>query len=225
MLIPPISASRGPNDEILIFRPEAYHARLNGSSRIVSIPPIPYSHFFECVKLAVRANAEAIPTHGSGGCLYIRVVVFGCGAQLPVVPSREYLCVVFVQPMMSYTSSKSLKALVLDEFDRTAPLGPGSAKTGAIYAPMMRWSAMAREKGYLLTLLLDSQRHEEVQEFLSLSLLGVKSDVGLGSHTLVASNSRTIIPSITIDSCMMLADWMGWRTERRPVSIFFRRLR
>jgi branched-chain amino acid aminotransferase len=139
---------------------------------------------------------------------------------LNLTAPSEYTLAVYVQPATSYHGVRPLDALVLEEFDRAAPHGTGSAKVGGNYAPVIRWSDGARKEGYSITLHLDAATRSEIEEFSTSGFIGVKSvEVdGVRKVTLVVPDSKNIVQSVTSDSCCALARSFGWEVERRVVS-------
>ena len=119
-------------------------------------------------------------------------------------------------PVGVYHGVHPVKALILEDFDRAAPDGTGSAKVGGNYAPVLRWSDKARNEGYGITLHLDSKTRSEIDEFSTSGFIGVKND---GEDiTLVVPDSKNVISSVTSDSVLDIAKSFGWKTERRSVS-------
>ena len=219
-------AFRGPDEQINIFRPETHAARLSHSASYVSIPPIPTSHFLTSVKLAVARNASFVPPHSSEALLYIRPLVFGSSGHLSLTPPSEFTFVVYVQPGTTYHGVQPLDALVLEDFDRAAPHGTGSAKVGGNYAPVMKWSDGARKEGFGITLHLDAATHTQIEEFSTSGFIGIRKTKAEGEGNpediiLVVPDSNNIVQSVTSDSCAVIAESLGWKTEKRPVSIFW----
>jgi branched-chain amino acid aminotransferase len=190
---------------------------MNHSSSFVSIPPMPETHFKTCVQLVVAANAAFVPPHDADAALYIRPVVFGASAHLPLTPPAEYLVAVYVQPLNAYHGSTAADALVLEEFDRTAPKGTGAAKVGGNYAPVMRWSEKAKRDGFGITLHLDSLTNTEIDEFSTSGFIGVRAR-DAGGYRLAVPDSENVIRSVTSVSCIELARSFGWDVEIRSVS-------
>ena len=187
------------------------------SARVVSIPPIPEAHFLKCVHQAVALNAEYVPPHHTGAAMYIRPLVFGSCAQLGLEPPEEYAFVVYVLPVGVYHGVRPVDALILEEFDRAAPQGTGSAKVGGNYAPVMRWSSRARSEGFGITLHLDSKTRTVIDEFSTSAFLGLKKDEQGHGYTMVVAESHSAIESVTSDSCQELAKSFGWKVDVRPV--------
>lgn len=122
---------------------------------------------------------------------------------------------VYVLPTGVYHGTHPVRALIMDEFDRAAPNGTGSAKVGGNYAPVLRWSDKARGEGYGITLHLDSKRHEEVDEFSTSGFIGVLREGG--KVTLVVPDSRAVIDSVTSLSVQEIGRDFGWGVEKRAV--------
>jgi len=211
-----LKAFRAPGDaQINIFRPEQNAARMQHSASFISIPAVPIDHFLHCVRLAVGLNAEYVPPHESGAAMYIRPLLFGSSAQLGLNPPEEYTFLVYVLPTGVYHGVNPVKALILEDFDRAAPDGTGSAKVGGNYAPVLRFSERAYKQGYGITLHLDSKTRTEIDEFSTSGFIGVLKDGD--SVTLVVPDSKNVIKSVTSDSVCELANTFGWKVERRSI--------
>ncbi|KAF2175158.1 branched-chain amino acid aminotransferase II [Zopfia rhizophila CBS 207.26] len=204
-------AFRALGGEIHIVRPDFHASRLKHSSSLVSIPPIPKEHFLRCVHLAVGINAEFVPPNDTEGMLYIRPVVFGSGACILLDSTDEYPFCVYIITAGAYHGVEPLDALILEDFDRTAPRGTGSGKVGGNYSPVM----LAKSEGFDITLHLDSQTRSEIEEFSTSAFVGVKVD---GANiTLVVPDSQNVMSSVTCDSVQHLARSLRWAVERRPI--------
>lgn len=211
-----MKAFRQPDGNITIFRPDQNALRMQWSAQFISIPPVPEEHFIECVNLAVSMNAEFVPPHETGAAMYIRPLLFGSSAQLGLNPPDEYTFVVFVMPTGVYHGVHAVDALILEDFDRSAPEGTGSAKIGGNYAPVLRHSEKARNKGYGITLHLDSKTRSEIDEFSTSGFLGVRKD---GDKTTIAiPDSKNVIKSVTAESaCQIAKDMFGYNVEKRRI--------
>lgn len=211
-----IKAFRSPDDQIYIFRPSQNASRMAHSASFISIPAVPNEHFLKCVHLAVSLNAEYVPPHRTGAAMYIRPLLFGSSAQLGLNPPEEYTFCVYVLPVGVYHGVHPVDALILEQFDRAAPEGTGSAKVGGNYAPVLRWSEKARSQGFGITLHLDSRTRTVIDEFSTSGFVGVKED---GERfTIVVPDSKNAIESVTSDSVCEIAKSFGWKVERRPIS-------
>lgn len=214
-----LKAFRHPGDtKISIFRPDRNAARMQRSASFISIPPVPEALFIEAVELAVSANAGFVPPHETGAAMYIRPLIFGSSAQLGLSPPEEYTFVVFVMPTGVYHGVSAVDALILEDFDRAAPEGTGSAKVGGNYAPVLRHSAKAHAEGFGITLHLDSKTRSEIDEFSTSAMIGVKKDKASGAITLVQPDSPNVIDSVTAASISDIGKrWFGFAVEKRRI--------
>ncbi|OBW67835.1 MAG: Uncharacterized protein AUREO_021090 [Aureobasidium pullulans] len=212
-----LKAFRTPDDSaITIFRPSMNAKRMQHSASFVSMPEVPVEHFENCVKAAVALNAEFVPPARTGAAMYIRPLLFGSSAQLGLSPPEEYTFVVWVLPVGVYHGVHSVPALILEDFDRAAPHGTGSAKVGGNYAPVLRFSERARADGFGITLHLDSRTRTEIDEFSTSAFLGVKKEGE--KTTIVVPDSKNVIESVTADSVCDIARSFGWTIEKRAIN-------
>ncbi|EPE06858.1 branched-chain-amino-acid aminotransferase 1 [Ophiostoma piceae UAMH 11346] len=213
-----LKAFRTPGDKgIQVFRADRNAVRLQHSASVISVPPVPTEIFEAAVHAAVARNAEFVPPHATGAAMYIRPQVFGSSAQLGLSPPEDYLFCVYVLPTGVYHGTNPVKALILEDFDRAAPNGTGSAKVGGNYAPVLRHSEQAYKTGYGITLHLDSARHEEIDEFSTSGFLGVKKGASENDITVVHPDSKSVIESVTSASVQELARSFGWKVEQRAI--------
>lgn len=206
----------GPDGGIAIFRPDRNAVRMQHSADVASMPHVPEKMFVEACRAAVALNAGFVPPHETSAALYVRPQLYGSSAQLGLTAPEEYTFCVFVIPTGVYHGTHPVKALILDDFDRTAPKGTGNAKIGGNYAPVLRWSDKARTEGYGITLHLDSARHEEIDEFSTSGFIGVIAK-GDSDVTLVVPDSNCVIDSVTSDSVQEIGKSWGWKVEKRSI--------
>lgn len=211
-----LKAFRTPNDQIALFRPDQHAKRIQHSASYISAPAIPEEHFLRCVSLAVAANAEYVPPYETGAAMYVRPLLFGSSAQLGLNPCDEYTFVVFVMPTGVYHGLHAVDALVMEDFDRAAPDGTGSAKLGGNYGPVLKWSEKARNEGFGITLHLDSKTRSEIDEFSTSGFIGIKQEND--QVTLVVPDSKNVIKSVTSESVIQIArDICGFKVEKRQI--------
>jgi branched-chain amino acid aminotransferase len=65
-----LKAHRGPNGEILLFRPWENARRLNRSAARLAMPEIPEALFLEGLRELIRTDAEWVPTAEVGSALH-----------------------------------------------------------------------------------------------------------------------------------------------------------
>jgi len=212
-----MKAFRTPDDKaITIFRPKTNALRMQHSASYVSMPEIPTELFSKSVHLAVSLNAGYVPPHATGASMYIRPLLIGSSAQLGLDPPEEYTFLVYVMPTGVYHGVHPVAALILEDFDRAAPEGTGSAKIGGNYAPVLRHSGKAKKQGYGITLHLDSRTRSEIDEFSTSGFIGVHGTPD-GECTIVVPDSKNVIKSVTSDSVCELARSFGWKVEQRSI--------
>jgi branched-chain amino acid aminotransferase len=210
-----LKAFETQDGRIVVFRPVENAKRLQVSSDRILVPRIPVDMFLDGIHKIVAANARFVPPYGTGASLYIRPVVFGVGAQIGLGPAKEYEFIILVTPVGPYYKGgfKPVKALIVDEYDRAAPLGMGAYKVGANYAAGLLGYEYAHQKGYPIALYLDPKEKRYIDEF------GTSNFIGIAGNTYITPKSSSILPSITNDSLAIMAADMGMAVEKRPIDV------
>ncbi|KAF8930230.1 branched-chain amino acid aminotransferase [Dissophora ornata] len=216
-----IKAFRCKDGQIRIFRPDANAKRMLYSADLACMAPVPEEIFVEACKRAVANNLEFVPPYGSGGAMYLRPLLLGTGAEIGLYPAPEFTFIVMVIPVGNFYKSgvKPVDCLVVDNFDRAAPLGTGAAKLGGNYAPVLKHSSAAKEKGYAITLHLDSKTHSNVDEFSTSNFVALTyaSPEHDNKPVFCAPESPSILNSVTKQSLVKLAESFGWAVDKRVV--------
>lgn len=208
-----LKAFRGKDGKIRVFRLEENAKRLQSSCDGILMAKLPVEKFIEAVKKAVKLNERFIPPYESGSSLYIRPFLFGTSAQVGVSPAKEYSFMLFVTPVGPYFKGgfKAAPVVILRQFDRAAPLGTGIYKVGGNYAASLVAGEKAHELGYTAVLYLDAKEKRYIDECGPANFFGIKN------NTYITPKSTSILPSITNNSLMKLAEEMGMKVERRQV--------
>ena len=197
----------------VVFRPLENSHRLQKSCERIFIPIVPDEMFIDAVQKVVKANIKYLPPYGTGASMYIRPLVIGTGARVGLGPASEYLFVMFVTPVGPYYKGgfKPIKALVVEDFDRAAPMGVGDCKVGGNYAAGLGGAQFGKERGYPVVLYLDSKEKRYIDE------LSTSNFVGIRDNSYITPKSRSILPSITNDSLSVIAQDLGMIVDRRQV--------
>lgn len=221
-----LKAFRCKDGHIRVFRPDENAKRINHSASFIGVPEVPEALFLDAVKRAVLENAEFVPPYELGQSLYLRPLLLGTGEELALLPPSEFTFLVAVTPvanLYSASGAKPIDALIVDDFDRAAPFGTGSAKLGGNYGPVFPHAARAKAAGYAITLHLDSKTRTHVDEFSTSNFLALRHDNGAGDDggktTLIVPESTSILKSVTTKSIIELARSFGWAVEVRPVPV------
>lgn len=201
---------------VATFRPEENAQRLANSAGRLIMEPVPIDLFIKAVSTAVKENREYVPPYGTGASLYIRPLLLGTMPHVGVKPSEEYRFFVFVMPVGPYYKDgfSPVKAIVQETYDRAAPRGVGHIKAGGNYAAGMIVDREAKEKGFPISLYLDSEKHTYIDEFGTSNFIGITAQ-----KKYVTPQSASILPSITNKSLRILAEDMGLTVEQRQISV------
>jgi branched-chain amino acid aminotransferase len=201
-------------DGIALFRPEENARRLAMSAERMAMPAVPEELFIEAVEALVRTDADWIPE--GDGSLYIRPFMFASEAFLGVRPASEYIFCVIASPVGAYFKGgyKAVTVWVSDDYTRAAPGGTGAAKCGGNYAASLIAQAEATKNGCDQVVFLDAAEHRWVEELGGMNVCFVMDDGTLITPPL----GGTILPGITRNSILKLAQEAGFKVEEKPYS-------
>lgn len=210
-----LKAFRRKDGKASLFRPEENARRMQATARRTCMAEVPTEMFVDACRRAVRANLDYLPPYGTGGSMYVRPLLFGSGPQIGVAPAEEYTFLVLVTPVGAYYKGglQAVKAIVLDDYDRAAPLGTGHIKVAGNYAVSLYPHLEAKKMGYPVELYLDAREHKWIEEFATSNFLAVTRD---GKYVTVKSGS--ILPSITNLTLQEIARDLGIPVEVRSVA-------
>jgi branched-chain amino acid aminotransferase len=210
-----LKAFEGQDGKIRIFRMRDNARRLQTSARGTLMPEVPIEMFENAVREAVNRNLRFVPPCSSGASLYIRPLLIGYSQQVGVKPAKDYLFIVFVTPVGAYFKAgfRATPVGIYREYDRAAPLGMGCYKVGGNYAAGLVAGEIAHEAGYSSVLYLDSKEKKYVDECGPANFFGIKD------NTYITPQSPSILPSITNDSLIQIAQSLGMKVERRPIPV------
>ena len=210
-----LKAYRGKDGKIRLFRWNENAKRMQNSARGILMAEVPADLFHDAIVKAVKLNERFIPPYGTGSSLYIRPLLMGSGAEVGVRPAKEYLFMVFVTPVGPYFKEgfNPTKVAVVRDSDRAAPHGTGTFKVGGNYAASLRGGKKIQEGGYSSPMYLDCCEKKYIDEIGAANFFAIKD------NTYITPKSPSILPSITNMSLIQLAEDLGIKVERRPVSI------
>ncbi|MBN1463135.1 MAG: branched-chain amino acid aminotransferase [Paludibacteraceae bacterium] len=209
-----LKAFRGKDGKIRIFRLEENAKRMQSSCDGILMAKLPVEKFSEACIKAVKMNERFIPPYESGSSLYIRPLLIGTSAQVGVSPAKEYTFLVFVTPVGPYFKGgfQTSPVAILRQYDRAAPLGTGIYKVGGNYAASLVAGDKAHSLGYAAVLYLDAREKKYIDECGPANFFAIKN------NCYITPKSSSILPSITNNSLMKLAEDMGMKVERRQVA-------
>jgi branched-chain amino acid aminotransferase len=210
-----LKAYRGKDNKIRLFRMEENAKRMIGTSKYILMAEITEDLFKRAILKAVKLNEQYLPPYGTGATLYIRPLIIGSGAEVGVRPSKEYLFLVFVNPVGPYFKEgfKPVNMMICRDYDRAAPLGTGHVKVGGNYAASLISIRQAQDRGYSTAIYLDAKEKKYIDESGPANFFGIKN------NCYITPDSKSILPSVTNKSLIELAKGMGMKIERRPIEV------
>jgi branched-chain amino acid aminotransferase len=211
-----LKAFQRADGTVALFRPEQNARRMSDSALRLAMEPPPEELFVEAVNQAVRINGDYVPPYGTGASLYVRPLLIGVSPHVGLHASEEYLLVVMAMPVGPYYKDGffPVRAMVQERYDRAAPLGVGNIKAAGNYAAGLLGDMEIKQRGYPISLYLDSRSHRYVDEFGTSNFVAITSD-----GTYVTPESSSILPSITNKSLQAIARDFGLTVEQRPIAV------
>lgn len=210
-----LKAYRHADGSIWSFRPDANARRLQSSARRMALPELPEEYFIESLRQLVAVDGDWVPTAPETS-LYLRPFMFAKEAFLGVRPGKKVAYYVIGSPAGAYFPGgvSPVSIWLSTEYSRAGKGGTGAAKTGGNYAASLVAQAEAAEHGCQQVLFLDAVEGRYLEELGGMNIVLVQRD-----GTLVTPKSDSILPGITRDSVLQLAEDRGHAVERRQVTI------
>jgi branched-chain amino acid aminotransferase len=211
-----LKAYRGQDGGIALFRADANARRFRDSAVRMAMAQLPEELFLGSIRELVTIDQEWVPTDPEGS-LYLRPFMYASEVFLGVKPSAEYLYVLIASPVGSYFKSgvKPVTVWVSSQYTRAAPGGTGAAKCGGNYAASLAAQAEAIDHGCDQVIFLDAVERQWIDELGGMNVFFVYDDGSLATPPL----NGNILPGITRDSVLTLAEAAGRRVEERPISM------
>ncbi len=198
-----------------LFRPQAYHARMNRSAARLVIPPVDWDLFIAALTELLRLDREWIPKR-DGYSLYIRPFIFAAENFLGVHVSRSYLFMIITGPVGAYYK-EGLNPVSLTTpggYVRAVRGGLGEAKTPGNYAASLLPAEEALKKGFTQVLWLDGVENRYVEEVGTMNIMFV-----IGDEIVTPPLGGSVLGGITRDSVIRLARHWNIPLQERKISI------
>lgn len=210
-----LKAYAGPDNKILLFRPEQNARRMNRSAERLVMPTIPEEDMLQAIEQLVLLEKRWIPK-AAGTSLYIRPTMVATQPFLGVHPSLEYLFYIILSPVGAYYKEgfHPVKLYVEDTYVRAVVGGVGDIKTGGNYATSLLAGNEAEKKGFTQVLWLDGRERKYVEEVGAMNMFFV-----FGNKLVTPALTGSILPGITRKSVLQLAEHLGYEVEERLISI------
>ena len=210
-----LKAYRGPDGAIYLFRPRENIKRMNSSAERLCMPLIDEELFFDAIRKLVILEKDWIP-RGAGTSLYIRPTMIATEAALGVHPAGEYLFFIVVGPVGAYYPQgfAPTQMFVSEEYVRAVRGGIGYVKAAGNYAASLYASRIASDMGYTQVLWLDAVEKKYVEEVGTSNIFFLIND-----ELITPPLGGSILPGITRNSVIKLADHFGIKVVERRLSI------
>ena len=210
-----LKAYHAVNGEVLLFRPQENAKRLNRSAERLCMPRVDKEMFVEALRTLVDIERDWTP-RSEGASLYLRPTMIASEIGLSVHVSNSYLFYIICSPSGAYYQNglAPIRIFVEDQYVRAVKGGTGFAKTGGNYASSLKATHEAAMKGYAQVLWLDGLERKYVEEVGSMNIMFL-----LDGKLCTAALEDNILPGITRDSIITLANDMGVPVEERRIAI------
>ena len=207
-----LKAHRGPNNEVLIFRPIENWKRLNISAERMALAPVPEDVFMDGLISLIELDREWVPKP-EGSSLYLRPFLFSADEYIGIRPSVDFTFMIVASPSGAYYS-QPLRVKIETKYTRAVEGGTGYAKAAGNYAGAIYPTKLAQEQGYHQLIWTDGKKHEYIEESGTMNLMFV-----IGDSLVTPSLGDSILAGITRDSVLTVARHWGMNVEERKVSV------
>ena len=210
-----MKAYRGEDGQIFLFRPKDNFERMNNSALRMCMPRLPVDKVLKALKALLYLERAWIPD-AAGASLYIRPTMIAVDPFLGVRPSDSYLFYIILSPVGAYYAEgfNPTRIYVSDDHVRAVKGGVGNVKTAGNYAASLYTSQVAKKAGYTQVLWLDACEHRWVEEVGTSNIFFV-----IGDELVTPPLGGSILPGITRDSVLKLAEHWGLKTAERQIAI------
>lgn len=214
-----LKAYRQPDGSVASFRPLSNAARFRASARRLAMPELPDELFLGSLRELITVDHEWVPAAGGEDSLYLRPFLLATEVGLGVRPAKEYRYLLIASPAGSYfpRGLEPVSVWLSTEYVRAAPGGTGEAKFGGNYAASLLAQAQAAEQGCDQVVWLDAVERRWVEEMGGMNLFFVFGH-GDDAQLVTPELTGSLLPGITRDSLMTLAQEMGYGVEQRRIS-------
>lgn len=200
------------DETINLFRPEKNYRRMVKSCERLCIPSIPEEVFIDGIEQLIELDHKWVPRK-EGNTLYIRPFACAWDDVIAAKVSQKYRFYIIMSPVGSYYQ-RPVKLITSENYVRAVKGGVGDAKTAGNYAASLYPARKAQSMGFDQVLWLDAIEHKYVEEVGTMNIFFIIDGV-----LITAPLGGTILPGVTRDSVIKLAESWGMPVEERRLSI------
>ena len=213
-----LKAYRQPDGSIAAFRPDANARRFQRSAQRLAMAELPEQLFLESLTALVSVDSEWVPTDPDHS-LYFRPFMISTEVGLGVRPSAQYSYLLIASPAGAYfpRGVQPVSVWLSTEYTRAAVGGTGEAKCAGNYAASLVAQAQAAEQGCDQVVWLDAVEHRWVEEMGGMNLYFVYG-TGSDARIVTPSLTGTLLPGVTRDSLLTIAQEFGYAAEEGKIS-------
>ncbi len=215
-----LKAHRGADGSVSVFRPDRNALRFQRSARRLAMPELPVAEFLSALDDLVALDHAALPDDPSIS-LYLRPLMFATEPNLMLRPSAEYRFLLMSFVAGGFFGDKALAPVavfVSREHSRAVQGGTGDVKCAANYGPSFVAQGIAREAGCDQVVWLDAAEHRWVEEMGGMNLFFVR-ETPTGTELVTPGLTGTLLPGVTRESLMVLAQRLGYRVAEERLSV------
>ena len=214
-----LKAYRHADGSIKTFRPMSNAARFASSARRLAMAELPWELFLGSIEALVRQDRAWVP-EGQEKSLYLRPFMLGTEVGLGVRPANQYEYLLIASPAGAYFAKgvKPVSVWISDDYVRAAPGGTGEAKCAGNYAASLIAQAEAAQHGCDQVVWLDAVERRWIEEMGGMNLYFVYGQ-GDDARIMTPRLTGSLLPGITRDSLLTVAESMGIRAEEGQISV------
>jgi branched-chain amino acid aminotransferase len=214
-----LKAHRRADGSMVVFRPHEHALRFQTSTRRLAMPELPADIFVDAIDQLVAADHEWLsddPAHS----IYLRPLMFATDESLMLRPSRTYrfLLLAFVAGGFFGDEIDTVSVLISRDYIRAAPGGTGNVKIAGNYAPSYVAQQQAQEAGCHQVVWLDAIEQRWVEEMGGMNLFFVRGS-GPGSEVVTPELTGSLLPGVTRDALLTIAERLGYRPGEERISV------
>ncbi|MDD2857349.1 MAG: branched-chain amino acid aminotransferase [Candidatus Nanopelagicales bacterium] len=214
-----LKAYRHDDGSIKTFRPMANAERFQRSARRLAMAELPTELFVASVEALVSQDRDWV-RGGDDQSLYLRPFMLGTEVGLGVRPANAYQYLLIASPAGAYFPQgvKPVSVWISEDYVRAAPGGTGEAKCAGNYAASLIAQAEAAEQGCEQVVWLDAVERRWIEEMGGMNLYFVYGS-GRSARLVTPSLTGSLLPGITRDSLLTVADDLGYTAEEGQISV------
>jgi branched-chain amino acid aminotransferase len=207
-----------PDGGISLFRPDANAKRFAKSAARLALPEMPVEFFIQTVEELVKADQNWVPKN-VGESLYIRPFMIASEVGLGVRPSNKATYILIATPAAAYfNAANAVTVWISTEYVRASIGGTGEAKCGGNYAASLVAQKEAAAQGCEQVVWIDAIERKWIEEMGGMNLYFVKGK-GSDAKIITPKLTGTLLPGITRDSILSVAEDLGYKTEEVMISM------